>query len=94
MHRSSSHGSQATLFIGQNSLGNTQMEIVPDQEYREEFVKKTGAEAMKIDVQPFATGSHPHMDNFLDCVRSRREPNLPARVGYQAMTAIGMSVQA
>ena len=52
------HGSQATLFIGQNSesLDNTQMEIVPDQEYREEFVKKTGAEVMKIDVQPFARG--------------------------------------
>jgi hypothetical protein len=27
-------------------------------------------------------------------VRSRREPNLPARLGYQAMTAIGMGVQA
>jgi predicted dehydrogenase len=90
------HGSQATLFIGQNSesLSNTQMEIVPDQEYREEFVKKTGAEVMKIEVQPFARGSHPHMDNFLDCVRSRREPNLPARLGYQAMAAIAMGVQA
>jgi predicted dehydrogenase len=90
------HGSQATLFIGQNSesLSNTQMEIVPDQEYREEFVKKTGAEVMKIEVQPFARGSHPHMDNFLDCVRSRSEPNLPARLGYQAMAAIAMGVQA
>jgi predicted dehydrogenase len=90
------HGSQATLFIGQNSeaLTNTQIEIVPDQEYRAEFTKKTGAEVMKIDVQPFARGSHPHMDNFLDCVRSRQEPNLPARLGYQAMAAIGMGVQA
>jgi len=90
------HGSQATLFVAQNSesLNNTQMEIVPDNEYREEFVKKTGAEVMKIDVQPFARGSHPHMDNFLDCVRSRQEPNLPARLGYQAMAAIAMGVQA
>ena len=90
------HGSQATLFIGQNSesLTNTQIEIVPDQEYRAEFVKKTGAEVLKIEVQPFARGSHPHMDNFLDCVRSRQEPNLPARLGYQAMAAIGMGVQA
>ena len=33
------HGSQATLFVGQNSesLSNTQMEIVPDQGYRAEF---------------------------------------------------------
>ena len=90
------HGSQATLFIGQNSesLTNTQMEIVPDNEYRAEFAKKTGAEVLKVEVQPPARGSHPHMDNFLECVRSRQEPNLPARLGYQAMAAIGMGVQA
>ncbi len=90
------HGSKATLFIGQNSenLSNTQMELVPDQEYREEFVKKAGADVLKIDVQPPARGSHPHMDNFLECVRSRKQPNLPARLGYQAMAAIAMGVQA
>ena len=90
------HGSKATLFVGQNSesLSNTQMEIVPDQEYREEFTKKTGAETMKIDVQPFPRGSHPHMDNFLESVRSRKEPNFPAKLGYQAMAAIAMGVLA
>ena len=90
------HGSQATLFIGQNSenLANTQMEVVPDAEYRDEFVKKTGGDTLKIEVQPVARGAHPHMDNFLECVRSRQEPNLPAKLGYQAMAAIGMGVQA
>jgi predicted dehydrogenase len=90
------HGSKATLFIGQNSesLVNTQMELVPDAEYRDEFVKKTGGETLKIDTQPVARGTHPHMDNFLECVRSRQEPNLPAALGYQAMAAIGMGVQA
>ena len=90
------HGSQATLFIGQNSenLVNTQMEVVPDAEYRDEFVKKTGGDTLKIEVQPVPRGAHPHMDNFLECVRSRQEPNLPAKLGYQAMAAIGMGVQA
>ena len=90
------HGSQATIFIAQNSesLTNTQIEIVPDQEYREEFTKKTGKDSLKIDVQPVPRGGHPHMDNVLACVRSRQEPNLPARLGYQAMAAIGMGVQA
>jgi predicted dehydrogenase len=90
------HGSQATLFVGQNSenLINTQMDLVPDQEYRDEFMKKTGVEVMKIDAQPVPRGAHPHMDNFLECVRSRQEPNLPASLGYQAMAAIGMGVQA
>jgi predicted dehydrogenase len=90
------HGSRATLFIGQNSenLVNTTMEVVPDQEYRDEFVKRTGAETMKVAVEPVARGAHPHMDNFLASVRSRQEPNLPAQLGYQAMAAIGMGVQA
>jgi predicted dehydrogenase len=90
------HGSKATLFVGQNSesLTNTQMEIVPDQEYKDEFVKKAGADTLKVEVTPVARGGHPHMDNFLECVRSRQEPNLPARLGYQAMAAIGMGVQA
>ena len=90
------HGSQATLFIGQNSenLVNTEMDLVPDQEYRDEFVKKTGVDVLKIAAQPVPRGAHPHMDNFLECVRSRQEPNLPASLGYQAMAAIGMGVQA
>ncbi len=90
------HGSQATLFVAQNSesLSNTQMEIVPDQEYRDEFTKKTGSDVLKIDVKPIPRGGHPHLDNFLACVRSRQEPNLPARLGYQAMAAIAMGVQA
>ena len=90
------HGSEATLFVGQNSesLTNTEMELVPDQEYRQEFARKTGKEVLKIEVQPVPRGGHPHMDNFLACVRSREEPNLPARLGYQAMAAIGMGVQA
>ena len=90
------HGSQATLFIGQNSenLVNTQMGVVPDAEYRDEFVKKTGGDTLKIEVQPVARGAHPHMDNFLECVRSRQEPNLPAKLVYQAMAAIGIGVQA
>ena len=90
------HGSEATLFIAQDSeaLANRQMEVVPDAEYREEFKKKTGAETLKIDVRPVERGSHPHMDNFLECVRSRQQPNLPAQLGYQAMAAIGMGVQA
>jgi uncharacterized protein (DUF111 family) len=90
------HGSKATLIVGQNSesLNNTQMDLLPDQEYKDEFVKKTGVEAMKIAVKPVPSGAHPHMDNFLECVRSRQEPNLPAQLGYQAMAAIAMGVQA
>jgi predicted dehydrogenase len=90
------HGSEATLFVAQDSesLTNTEMEIVPDREYKDEFVKKTGVEVMKVAVQPPARGTHPHMDNFLESVRSRQAPNLDAATGYRAMAAIGMGVSA
>jgi len=90
------HGSEGTIFVARDSesLDNTEIEVVPDREYKDDFVKKAGTETVKIAVQPFAPGSHPHMDNFLDCVRSRKTPNLDAETGYRAMAAIGMGVTA
>ena len=35
-----------------------------------------------------------HMENFFDCMRSRKPPNLNADFGYRAMVAIGMGVEA
>jgi predicted dehydrogenase len=35
-----------------------------------------------------------HMENFFDCVRSRKHPNLDADFGYRAMVAIGLGVEA
>jgi predicted dehydrogenase len=90
------HGSQGTLFVARDSesLDNTEIEVVPDREFKDEFAKKHGVETMKIPVTPFERGAHPHMDNFLDCVRSRQAPNLDAETGYRAMAAIGMGVTA
>ena len=67
------HGSQGTMFVAQDSeaFNNTQMEVVPDRDYKDEFVKKTGGETLKIDVKPFVRGEHPHMDNFLEAVRGK-----------------------
>ena len=35
-----------------------------------------------------------HMENFFECVRSRKAPNLDADFGYRAMVAIGLGVEA
>ena len=90
------HGSEGTIFVARDSesLDNTEIEIVPDRDYTDDFVRRTGQEALKIAVQPFTRGTHPHMDNFLECVRSRQAPNLDAATGYRAMAAIGMGVTA
>jgi hypothetical protein len=34
------------------------------------------------------------MENFFDCMRTRKQPNLNADFGYRAMVAIGMGVEA
>ncbi|MBA2356622.1 MAG: Gfo/Idh/MocA family oxidoreductase [Acidobacteria bacterium] len=90
------HGSEGTLIVAEDSeaFNNTEMVVVPDRDYKDDFVKKTGKEEMRIAVQPFVRGEHPHMDNFLDSVRSREKPNLDAELGYKAMTAIAGGVTA
>lgn len=88
------HGSEGTIFVAQDSenLNNTTIKIVPDREYKDSFKQKTGQDELSIEVHPHQRGTHPHMDNFLDSVRSRQDPNLPADLGYKAMAAIRMSV--
>ena len=90
------HGSEGTLMVAEDSeaFANTEMVVVPDRDYKDDFVKKTGKEELKIEVKPFVRGEHPHMDNFLDSMRSREKPNLDAELGYRAMAAIGMGVTA
>lgn len=89
------HGSQATLFVAQNSesLNNTEMEIIPDRDFKDEFIKKTGSETLKIPVELYKNAEHPHMENFLASVRSRQEPNFPAEMGYKAMAVIALGVK-
>jgi predicted dehydrogenase len=90
------HGSQGTIMVAEDSeaFQNTEMVVIPDRDYKDEFVKKTGAEELRIAVQPFVRGEHPHMDNFLEAMRTRQKPNLDADLGYRAMAAIGGGVTA
>ena len=36
----------------------------------------------------------PHTNNFFACVRSRQQPNAPATIGFQILTAIQLGVDA
>ena len=88
------HGSQGTIKLAEDSenLSNTTIQVVPDKEFLADFKGKTGQEQLAIDVKVSARGTHPHMENFVECVRNRNEPNFPADLGYKAMTAIRMGV--
>jgi predicted dehydrogenase len=91
------HGSEGTIRLAEDSerLSNTTIQVTPDRPYAEEFKKKTGKDMLEIEVKTRQDrAAHPHMENFLDSVRSRQEPNFPADLGYKAMTAIRMGVDA
>jgi predicted dehydrogenase len=90
------NGTEGRIIIAQKGedFSHKMIEVLPDREYRQEFKAKTGEEKLVIECQPNLRGGHPHMDNFLDCVRSRKEPNLGAELGYKVMAAIRMGVDA
>ena len=48
------------------------------------------AKAPDIVGEDDATG--PHMQNFIDCVRSRKEPNCPLEIGFRSAIACQMAV--
>jgi hypothetical protein len=37
-------------------------------------------------------GTPAHMQNFFDCMRSRKEPNCPFEIGYRSAIACQMSI--
>lgn len=90
------NGTEGRIIVAQKGedFSHKTIEIVPDNEYRKEFKAKTGEDKLQIECQPNLRGMHLHMDNFIDCVRSRKEPNLGAELGYKVMAAIRMGVDA
>ena len=38
-----------------------------------------------IQMKSTQDGTFPHMRNFVDCMRSRKEPNAPVTIGHQAV---------
>lgn len=66
--------------------------VFPERAASEDYKKKFGAEPIKIPIQ--ATERWTHMQNFLDCVRSRQRPTLDVETGMRAQVTITMAVQA
>ena len=90
-------GTKATIHLGDEWEGPKGRDtetatIVPETPYRDEFVKRWGKEEIVIEGVG-NEGDLKHFDNFLDCVRSRQQPNCNADLGYKTMTSIGLSVK-
>ncbi len=69
-------GSQATLKIDRERLA-----VYPEGV---KWVPGTSAPEPEIYVRSEHDGALDHVKNFLDCVRTRKTPNAPIRVGFEA----------
>ena len=67
-------------------------DIIPESPYVADFAKQYGSERVRVD-NVGNQGDLLHVDNFLDCVRSRQQPNCPVDLGYKVMAAIDLSVR-
>jgi predicted dehydrogenase len=66
--------------------------ILPEHQFRKKFEAAAGAPELLIPVERQSIDDD-HTTNFLDCVRSRKDPVFDADMGYQVMTAIDLGVQ-
>jgi predicted dehydrogenase len=59
----------------------------------DEYVAKFGTEEIKIPVDTSKDMMTAHIDNFLDCVRTRQKPHLDVETGAKAQAVINLAVQ-
>ena len=90
-------GTKATLHLGDEWEGPKGRDtdfatLAAEPPFAKEFAAKHGSD--QITIQGVGNeGDQKHVDNFLECVRSRQQPNCHADMGYKVMTAIDLSVR-
>ena len=82
-------GREATITF--NSKG---IDVRPEKIFRAKFEKATGAKELHLERESTADAAFrmAHVVNFLDSVRSRRQPVFDADLGYRVTTAIQLGV--
>jgi hypothetical protein len=75
-------GTKATLL----HAGSDQVRLIPQGEKRPARAEKTAED------EGYHEFTDLHMQNFLDCVRSRSEPNCPFELGFRTSIACQMAI--
>jgi predicted dehydrogenase len=65
--------------------------VTPEWQFLDGFAAKTQAAKMYYETAPHNMGED-HINNFLDCMRSRQTPNCGPELSYKIMTAIKLGV--
>lgn len=95
-HRQAIFGHKGTLVIDRNQV-LLYPETYPERMTREQRARPFRAEPKAFDLPPVTPqrdARTPHTTNFFACVRSRKQPNAPAELGYKIITAIKLGVLA
>lgn len=90
-------GTKATIYLsdeweGPPSRQYDYADIIPESPYVSEFAAKHGNDMVRVDGVG-NEGDQLHVDNFLQCVRTRQQPNCPVDMGYKVMATIDLSVR-
>jgi predicted dehydrogenase len=90
-------GTKATIELsdeweGPPSRQYSYADIIPESPFVEEFAKKYHDSIVRVDGVG-NEGDLKHVDNFLDCVRSRKQPNCNAEIGFKTLIATDLSVR-
>jgi predicted dehydrogenase len=94
-HKQAIYGHKGTLVVDRNQV-LIYPETFPELRARSQPAQ-TRAEPKIFELPPQAPqrdARTPHTTNFFACVRSRKQPNAPAEIGQQIITAIKLGVYA
>ena len=83
---------------GHDLLLGTKGTIVHDETDKPRYLPQGGKSADAAEAPSGKTGEYSdatgaHMQNFFDCVRSRKEPNCPFEIGFRSAIACQMAVR-
>jgi predicted dehydrogenase len=99
-------GTKGSIYLKTREFQNNRaIRVVPERPYREEFNKKTGGNELVIDVsgntlgddeaeRPTVQFTTHHMANFINAIRGTERVHFDAELGYKAMVAIRLGVDA
>jgi predicted dehydrogenase len=95
-HRQAIYGHKGTLVVDRNQV-LVYPEVFPELRPRGQRATPARPEPKAYELppqQPQRDARTPHTTNFFACVRSRKQPNAPAEIGFKIITAIKLGVYA
>jgi predicted dehydrogenase len=99
-------GTKGSIYLKSREFQNGRaIRVVPERPYREEFNKRAGSDELVIDVtgatlagdgaeRPTVQWTGNHMGNFINAMRGTEKVHFDAELGYKAMVAIRLGVDA